>query len=136
MYLRELDDVARELFVEAALLMVRSDDEVAGQEDELLDAISAETGLPVMTDEARRIEDLEADLDENVQGSRARRIVLLELAGVAVVDARRTSSEMRLLERLAEKLGLSDEIERFVSYAEQVRDVAEQGEALLRQPKA
>src|SRR3954465_15412053 len=113
MYLRELSALQQELFVEAAVLLARGDGRVTALEDELLDAISAETGSPLPPPEAdRALEDLLAEVAVDVDDDTARRIFLLELAGVAVIDAV-ASSEIEALQAFAEALGLDKSVAEF-----------------------
>lgn len=113
-------------------MLATADDEKTAREDALLDAIALETGLPLRGPEAgRSIDDLAADIQQDFDDDRARRILLLELAGVAVIDGVR-ESETGLLEDLADRLDLRKELPTFIEFAERARELAADGARLTR----
>lgn len=109
MYLHLLTPPQQLLFLESARALVERDGKLEDVEADLLRALSTECG--VSGDDAftapRDSEALAEALNGAFDTSVARRVLLLELAGVAVIDGDAHVSELTLLEEIAAGVGIS-----------------------------
>jgi len=123
MFLNLLQPDQQVTFVHAARAVVEQDGEVSEVESALLDAVRAECGLdelpvpdPALDVCARAAEVLPDDV--------ARRVFLLELAGVALIDGDAHPSEIGLVREVADALGISgaalDDMLAFAARAQQL----------------
>ncbi len=105
MFLRQLSDDERAAFDTLAHRLVASDGGLARQEEELLSQIRFELGFS----QERPVDDRDVDaLAEVFAEARSRRIVLLELLGIAHVDHEFHAAEGELVRRLAKKFSVSE----------------------------
>lgn len=131
MFLSLLTPNQADIFVQAAQLVLEADgDEHQDAEIALLEAVKLESGstrngspspLPEVLAAAA------AELDDPTQRS----AFLLELAGVAVVDGHEHAAEMDVLREFAAQLGLDAQLDDFLTFARDARDLAARGNQLI-----
>src|SRR4051794_8005882 len=111
-FLHSLSGPQKQLFCKAALSLMHADDVVHERERDVRDALAREMWLTAFPSEVTRFEELSAEL-KSLAGNPEARIVLLELAGVALADGELHASELRWLGEVAAALDISgDELAR------------------------
>jgi len=119
MYLNYLDEKQQRVFLEAAVLMVRSDETVAAVEQAMIDRIRAESQFDLAEPRGRlAIEKLISKAVDTYREPAQRNVFTLELAGVCVIDGESHEAEIRVLAEFADALGVSEErVEEFLELA-------------------
>ena len=107
MYLNYLDEKQQRVFLEAAVLMVRSDETVAAVEQTMIDRIRAESQFDLKEPSGRlALEKVIARAVDTYSEPAQRNVFTLELAGVCVIDGESHEEEMRVLAEFADALGV------------------------------
>lgn len=106
MFLNLLQPDQQVAFVHAARAVAERDGEVSEVESALLDAVRAECGLDELPAPHPEL-DVCARAAEVLPDDVARRVFLLELAGVALIDGDAHPSELALVGEVADALGIS-----------------------------
>ncbi len=119
MYLNYLDEKQQRVFLEAAVLMVRSDETVAAVEQAMIDRIRAESQFDLKEPRGRlAIEKVVAKAVDTYRETAQRNVFTLELAGVCVIDGESHEAEIRVLDEFADALGVPEErVEEFLELA-------------------
>jgi hypothetical protein len=130
MFLTLLTPQQAGLFARAARMLIHADQVVHEKEFALLEAIQAETGLSELP-EIGDSESLLSALDGALQEPTQRNTFLLELAGVAAIDADEHLAERELLAEIAQRLGLTKRLDEFLCFARDARELANRGQTLI-----
>lgn len=107
MYLNYLSDDQQRVFVDAAVLLIRSDERLAVEEADLLETIRTEVGREVPgPDVELALDDALAEVGEAYLEPAQRDAFMIGLAAVCVVDREVHKAEVALLWRYAKALGM------------------------------
>jgi tellurite resistance protein len=135
MFLHALTTADQELFCQAALSLMQVDGVVREREQDLCDALMRETSLDSFPKDVSAVHELAPEL-RRLAGSRAGRIVLLELSGVALADGELDASELDWLREAASALGSSeDDLRRFCDFAASASELAAEARMLVFEPE-
>jgi uncharacterized tellurite resistance protein B-like protein len=133
MFLHLLTEEQQRLFCRAALEVIRSDETLHDLEAEMQEAILREVRLERFPEDPLSVDDLLRSLaafDSPV----SKRVLMLELAGVATVDREIHANEETLLRRFCETLGISlDELEEFFDFTYRAHDLHDRAQGLISQ---
>lgn len=133
MFIHLLTPDQRRTLIAAARHMARLDGTRAEIEAELLEALNREAELDDLPDTPADVEDLLDELastfaDQPTQAG----ALLLELAGLAVIDEREDPAEIAFLEDVLERVGaVHISVEDYVGFARDARDLSQRGAALI-----
>src|SRR3954466_2703461 len=117
MFLHALSEGQKQLFCRAALSLIHADQMVHEREQDLRDALMREMWLHSFPTEVTAVQDLASEL-KPLAGTPEARVVLIELAGVALADGELHASELDWLRQAASALQVSeDELGRFCDFA-------------------
>lgn len=130
MFLHALPQNDRETFVRAAWALIHCDKDVDPREESLLAELHAEMGGIQPIDDVAPDEVISELRD--VDGELVGRVILLELAGVAMADEVLHESERDFLVRAAHALGIeTDRVDRYVDFADRARGIWVEGRSLI-----
>lgn len=117
MYLRELNENEKSLFLEAACRLSSADGTFSEEEAIMLEMFCQEMDIPfvepVMDDDVEEL----IDRIDDVCDMQAKKIFIFELVGLAISDLRFDVSEKALIYQMCEKFDLP---EKFVDDCEQI----------------
>lgn len=134
-FLHSLSEPQKQLFCEAALALIHADHVVHERERDVREALMREMWLTAFPSEVRPVDELIPDL-KRLAGKPEARIVLIELAGVALADGELHASELGWLRQAAEALAISDdELGRFCDFAASAAEIAAEGRMLVFEPE-
>ena len=133
MYLNYLSDDQQRVFVDAAVLLIRSDDRLAIEESKMLEMFGEELGraMPSPSTELS-LDDAVAEAERVYLEPVQRNAFMIELAAVCVVDGEVHINEVELLGRFADALGVERmKLNEMVKFAAQAREVEVIGRELV-----
>jgi tellurite resistance protein len=133
MFVRMLDTNQRTALLRAGALLAEVDGAQPDEEREVLDALNVEAGLPEVPDPPSDLEELLAEVEEAFgDDPTARNVLLLELAGVAVIDGEMSSEEVSVIEEVSSRLGGGEElVNQAFRLAHSARDLVHEGRAFI-----
>jgi len=131
LFLNLLTPPQQRVFVQGARAVAEQDGELAEVEQALIAALQAECGLdelPAAQDAAGICAAAVAVLDSDL----ARRVFILELAGVAVIDGEAHAAEVALVGEIAVQLGIEGaELAEMLAFAGRARALVVDGQRLI-----
>lgn len=131
MFLNLLNPTQQQLFIELARAVAEQDGIVAETEQVLLDAVQAEccvAELPAVRD----LDAVLADAPTAFDNEATRSVLVLELAGIALIDGDAHPTELSVVASVAEKVGMTEEkLEECFGFAERSRQLFLDGQMLL-----
>lgn len=131
MFLNLLTPPQQRVFVQAARAVTEQDGVVDAVEQGLLAALQAECGLAELPDR-ETLADIGTAAVEVLDSALVRRVFVLELAAVAVIDGGAHASEVRLVEVLAAGLGIAEaDLTEMFAFAGRAQALAAEGQRLL-----
>jgi hypothetical protein len=133
MFVAMLEQEQRRVLLRAAATLAERDGARPDAEDELLDALNVEAGLSEVPPVPDSDEELFAEATEAFGGDQtARNILLLELAGVALIDGGAQPEEIAFLASLAERLGADEAVlARALELGERAKALLDDGRAFI-----
>lgn len=133
MYLNYLSDDQQRVFVDSAVLLIRSDQRLAIEEEALLEMIREEVGREVPGPATElSLDDAVAEAEEVYLEPIQRNAFMIELAAVCVIDGEVHVAEVELLSRFADALGVErKKLNEMVKFAAQAREVEVVGKELV-----
>lgn len=130
MFLHVLEEDEARLFADTAWALIHVDDEVDQREESLLAELQIELGVDTTPPELHEPDGLLSRLSQ-LESPVVRRVMLLELSGVALVDEVVHASERGFLEQIADALGLTEETSKFLDYVADAQSTWRRGRALV-----
>lgn len=131
MFLNLLAPAQQQLFIELARAVAEQDGIVAATEQVLLDAVQAECGVAELP-AVRDLDAVLADVPAAFDGEATRSVLVLELAGVALIDGDAHPAELGIVAEVAETVGMTPEkLRECVGFAERSRQLVMDGQLLL-----
>lgn len=131
MFLHVLEGEERDLFAEVAWALIHVDEDVDTREEALLAELQTEMGLDAGQPELWSWDALEPRL-RHLESPTVRRVVLLELCGVATADGEVRDHEGEFLTNAAAALRLADAtVEEFLEYVGRAHLVWQEGRELV-----
>jgi hypothetical protein len=133
MYLNYLTDAQQRVFVDSAVLLIRSDERLAIEEEALLETIREEVGRKVPGPSTElSLDDAIAEAEAEYLEPMQRNAFMIGLASVCVIDGEVHVAEVELLGRFAEALGIERmKLNEMVQFAAQAREVEVVGNELV-----
>ena len=133
MFITMLDPGQRRLLLRAAAYMSELDGARPEVEHELLAALNVEAGLPEIPDvpasEAEVLDDLAGPFHD---APTQRNVLLLELAGVAMIDGQAHPEEVSFLAKVSNRLGADERlVEEALEFGAAARDLMTRGHDLI-----
>lgn len=100
MFLRELSDNSKKLFLELEMLLVHADGDFSKQEEKLVNQHCAEMGIdPIPYDESVELEEIIGNIN-NTMTAKEKKIIFIELITVAIIDGVYDNREKEIVESL------------------------------------
>lgn len=131
MFLNLLTPRQQRVFVQAARAVAEQDGVVDAVEQSLLAALQAECGLDELP-ERETLVDIATAAVRVLDSGLVRRVFVLELAAVAVIDGGAHASEVRLVEALATGLGIGEtDLAEMFAFAGRAQALAAEGQRLV-----
>lgn len=131
MFLNLLTPPQQRVFIQAARAVAEQDRVVEAVERSLLDALQAECGLDELPDR-EELTEVATEAVKVLDSDVAKRVFVLELAAVAVIDGDAHPSEVRLLEVLAGGLGIgAADLKAMFAFAGRAQKLAAEGQRLI-----
>ncbi|CAN5393631.1 hypothetical protein BH10ACT11_BH10ACT11_04720 [soil metagenome] len=133
MYLNYLSDDQQRVFVDSAVLLIRSDERLAIEEEALLTMIGEELGRAIPGPSSKlSLDEAVGEAEEVYLEPMQRNAFMIELAAVCVIDGEVHVAEVELLGRFAEALGVERErLNEMVKFAAQAREFEVIGRELV-----
>lgn len=133
MFVSMLEEEQRRVLLRAAAVLVERDGIVPDKEREILAALNVEAGLDEVPPPPGSDEELLAELQAAFQGiPTASNVLLLELAGVAVIDGDAHSAELDFLRLIADRIGAPETlVSRALEFAERAKAIFDDGRSLI-----
>ena len=130
MFLSMLNEKEQKNFLEFAAIAMMADGKIEESEKEVMEVYRRETGLLDYCIQNKKQEDL--IMAFNASTKKARRAVMIELAGVLDVDEVIDPSEEKWIVDIGKKLGFRDtEIRRMVRWTQDFNDLLTEGYELI-----
>jgi uncharacterized tellurite resistance protein B-like protein len=130
-FLNLLDPAQQALFLELARAVTEQDGLLADSEEALLAAVQAEC----MMDEAPAVRELDAVLEDvasSFDAGPARAVLILELAGVALIDGEAHPAETGVVATVADRIDMSPgRLQECFAFADRARTLIVDGQALI-----
>lgn len=131
MFLSLLQPDQQVAFVHAARAVAEQDGEITQVEVALLDALRAECGLEELPP-VRAGADIAVTVADAVRDDAARRVFMIELAGVAVIDGEAHPAEVGLVGRIGTALEITEEmLAEMLAFAERARQLILDGQRII-----
>lgn len=130
MFLHVLEGDEARLFADTAWALIHVDDDVDQREESLLAELQIELGVDTAPPELREPDNLLPRLAQ-LESPVVRRVMLLELSGVALADEVVHPSERNFLDQIAEALDLADETSSFLEYVAEAQSTWRRGRELV-----
>jgi hypothetical protein len=130
-FLSLLNPIQQTVFFELARAVTQQDGIVAESEEMLLVAVQAECGLDARP-AVRELDAVLADIGPMFDEGPSRAVLLLELAGVALIDGDARPAEVGVVVTVANQLGVSAErLAECFAFAERARTLVVDGQTLI-----
>jgi uncharacterized tellurite resistance protein B-like protein len=130
MFLSELLDKEKKVFLGLAFLAMKSDGNISPDEMRVFNTYKHECQLPEYQYKDENLDELLKDLKHSTKKSK--RIVLMELMGIWIADNIWEDEEIEMMYHIGESLGLSEsETTRLKRWAREMRDIVFDGYELL-----
>lgn len=114
MYLQELKAEQKELFLDLSILLSSSDSNFSVEEKNLIKQICAEMQIEERYASTFEFKDV-IDKLVDISTKKEKRIMLIELAGIIMVDGEYTDEENRFINDIAEKFSIPyDEVNKMI----------------------
>ena len=114
MYLEELQEAQKQLFLDLCIIISNSDTEFSYQEKRMIQHICREMDIPEKYDTESVLEEVIKQLAEN-STEREKRIIIIEAAGIIMADNKYVAEEKNIVLLLSEAFGISmEEIENMI----------------------
>ena len=128
-----LQEEQRRVLLRAAALLAERDGARPDVEHELLEALNVEAGLPETPDAPASVEELCEEVHAAFHGDKtACNVLLLELAGIAVIDGSAHPEEISILTAVAEKVGADEALVRqALQFGERAKALLDDGRAFI-----
>lgn len=131
MFLNLLTPPQQRVFVQAARAVAEQDRVIEAVERSLLDALQAECGLDELPDR-EPLSEVAAEAVKVLDSDLVKRVFVLELAAVAVIDGHAHPSEVQLVEVIAGGLGISEaDLTEMFGFAGRAQALAADGQRLI-----
>ena len=133
MFVAMLDEPQRRALLRAAAALAERDGARPDAEAELLAALNVEAGLPEIPSPPDSDDELFTEVADAFGADQtARNILLLELAGVALIDGSAQPEEMALLRAIGQHVGAEPAlVARALEIGEQARALVDEGRAFI-----
>ena len=131
MFVHTLSPPQRRLLFLAVLALIQVDESIHEQEAEVREALEREIGLPDLPTEPIAWDSLRAGLSEVGAGA-AGKVILLELAGVALVDKELHPQELEALTDLSRAMGISAaQLADFLNFAARSHELTDEARLMV-----
>ena len=125
MYLQELKAEQKELFLDLSILLSSSDNNFSIEEKNLIKQICAEMQIEERYTTAAEFDDI-VDKLVDISTRKHKRIMLIELAGIILVDGEYSDEEKQFINAIGEKFSIpSVEIDKMILSVSKLYDVYE-----------
>lgn len=105
MYLSYLRKRQKELFLDLSLIVSKVDDEFSVAEKNLIDQLCQEMDIEPKKETAAKLEDILVEL-EDISSPKDKKIILLEILGIVMIDNDVNVAELDLIKLIVEKFAL------------------------------
>ncbi|RMG17704.1 MAG: hypothetical protein D6729_08310 [Deltaproteobacteria bacterium] len=132
MFISLLDREQQEALCKMAQFMVAVDDDRDGREELVVQGLLQESALEEVPEGAKTVDEVRS-LAKKFEEGTASRALLLELFGVVLADDVAHPEEMKVIQALAEDLGIDEHwLERAQDYVQRQLELQREGLELLR----
>ena len=112
MYLNYLRTKQKELFLDLSIITSKVDNNFNDEEKNLIEQLCQEMNIEIRYETDNLLEDIVASLEE-ISSTKEKKIILLELLGLVLVDNKEDVSEVQLIKVVKEKFAITnDEVEK------------------------
>ena len=123
MYLQELKAEQKELFLDLSILLSSSDNNFSIEEKSLIKQICAEMQIEERYTSTAKFDDIVNKLVD-ISTKKHKRIMLIELAGIILVDGEYSDEEKQFLDDVGKKFSIPKvEIEKMILRVSELHDV-------------
>ena len=123
MYLNYLRTKQKELFLDLSIITSKVDNNFNDEEKNLIEQLCQEMNIEIRYETDNLLEDIVASLEE-ISSTKEKKIILLELLGLVLVDNKEDVSEVQLIKVVKEKFAITnDEVEKATLLVKQLYHV-------------
>lgn len=131
MFLSNLSEKEKKLFLQLSLHLSHSDNDFSDEEKLVIDTLSQEMSIPVSYEIEQAYEDVLKELAQTAD-PRNKKCIIFELAGVVMADEVYADVEKQIMEQISDALGVERSVaERSVRLITQMADIYKEAAALV-----
>lgn len=132
MFLANLSEKEKQLFLQASLLISHSDEEFSDEEKLVIVTLCQEMAIPVSYELTQSLDEVLNELKQ-IASPPIKRSIVFELAGVIMADEVYADSEKAMMARISDALGVDIEVsEESVRLITQMSEIYKSAAKLIR----